>query len=203
MRKLKPEQLSGLLFVMILHGAVLYGLWRYHFIPAPAEAVTLMVDLINPAAPDRPEPPKLRPVTLPKPEHAHLVANAPVVKPDESVVPPPAVVEYVSPPPAPVAPALPLPPVALKGELSVSCPERSPPDYPSLSMRLNEQGRVVLRVVLGEDGHVAGAEVKTGSGYRRLDDAALNAVKTWRCKPAMRGGVAVPAVALQPFDFIL
>ena len=72
-----------------------------------------------------------------------------------------------------------------------------------LSKRMNEQGKVVLRVELGEDGRVANAEVKTSSGYRRLDDAALNTVKTWRCKPAMRNGVAMRAVALQPFNFIL
>jgi protein TonB len=94
-------------------------------------------------------------------------------------------------------------PVVLASELSVNCPERSPPDYPSQSMRMNEQGKVVLRVELGEDGRVATAEVKTNSGYRRLDEAALNAVKTWRCKPSVRNGVAFRAVALQPFNFVL
>ena len=91
----------------------------------------------------------------------------------------------------------------LSGELSVSCPERSPPDYPMLARRMNEQGKVVLRVELGEDGRVANATVKTSSGHQRLDAAALNVVKTWRCKPAVQDGVAVRAVALQPFSFIL
>lgn len=203
---LEPERLIGLLFVLALHGALLFGLWRYQIIPAPAEAVTLMVELINPMPPDKPkqpEPPRTKPhpVELPKP----LMAKAPVVLPDEAVAPPPAPDEPVVPQPATVlvAPSLPPQPVALANELSVSCPERSPPDYPAASVRLNEQGRVVLRVELGSDGRISGVSFVSHSGYARLDEAALNAVKTWRCKPAIRGGIAVAALALQPFDFIL
>lgn len=202
--RLKQEQVFGLLFVLALHGVVLYGLWSYRIIPAPDEAITLMVNLIDPPPeqpkPPQPAPPEPRPPAPPPPEHQHLAAEAPVVQPDEPAV-------YVPPPPPPPpvveAPPLPSQPMVLPDELSVSCPERSPPDYPRLSMRRNEQGKVVLRVELGEDGRVARTEVKTSSGYRRLDDAALNAVKTWRCNPPMRNGVAVRAVALQPFNFIL
>lgn len=207
LHSLKREQLIGLLFVLALHGAALYGLWSYRIIPTPVEAITLMVNLINPPPPEQPKPPKLeppkpqmpRPPDPPPPEHQHLVAEAPVVKPDEPVV-------YAPPsPPRPVieAPPLPLQPVRLSGELSVACPERSPPDYPLLSMRMNEQGNVVLRVELGEDGRVANAEVKNSSGYKRLDEAALVTVKAWRCKPSVRNGAAVRAIALQPFNFIL
>lgn len=215
--RIKGEKLVGLLFVLVLHGAALYGLWSYRIIPTPEEAITLMVNLINPPPPEQPKPPrpeppkppKPRPPELPPPEHPHLVVEAPPVLADEPVafVPPPQPVIEAPPspsPPPPVIEAPPLPqPVVLSGELSVSCPERSPPHYPKQSTRLNEQGRVVVRVELGEDGRVANAAVKTSSGYRRLDDAALDAVRTWRCKPAMRNGVAVPAVALQPFNFTL
>jgi protein TonB len=61
----------------------------------------------------------------------------------------------------------------------------------------------LLRVELGEDGRVSGVAVKTSSGFSSLDEAAVSAVKTWRCKPAIQNGVAVRAVALQPFAFIL
>ena len=205
LRRLRQEQLIGLLFVLLLHGAVLYGLWSYRIIPTPDEAIVLMVNLINPPPPEQPRPLKPEPPKLPQPrhpepppEHEHLVVEAPVVLPDEPVA-------YVPPPPPPVIEAPPLPPqpMVLSCELSVTCPERTPPGYPLLSKRMNEQGKVVLRVELGEDGRVDVAEVKTSSGYRRLDEVALNTVKTWRCKPAMRNGVAVRAVALQPFNFIL
>jgi len=201
LRSLKLELWIGLLFVLVLHGAVLYKLWSYRISPKPVDETTIMVNIINSPPPDQPkppipEPPKPQPVKPPKPQQ--LVAETPAVKPDEPVAyapaPPPSVVEV---------PPLPTQPVVLAGELSVGCQERTPPDYPLLSKRMNEQGKVVLRVELGEDGHVAHVEVIKSSGSQRLDSAALSAVKTWRCKPTMRNGVAVKAVALQPFNFIL
>lgn len=200
LRKLTPEQWFGLTLVIVLHGAALFVLWSYRILPTPDAAVTLMVNLINPPAPEKPQPeppqPQPRPIEPPKPQQ--LVAQAPVVLADEPVAPPP--------PPAPVvieAPPLPPQPVMLSGELSVSCPERSPPNYPAHSMRMNEQGRVVLLVELSVDGRVSNVQVKTASGYRRLDEAAVSAVKSWRCQPAIRNGVAVVATALQPFVFVL
>lgn len=201
LRHLDRGKLFGLLFVLVLHGAGLYGLWSYRIIPTPDEALILMVNFINPQAPEqpkpeppKPEPPKPRPIV--PPEHLHLAVEAPAVLPDEPVT-------YVPPAPVVVAPPVPAQPVMLSGELSVSCPERSPPNYPARSKRLNEQGRVLLRVELGEDGRVSSAAVKTSSGFLLLDEAAASAVKTWRCKPAIQNGVAVRAVALQPFVFIL
>jgi protein TonB len=85
----------------------------------------------------------------------------------------------------------------------VSCKERTAPAYPKQSLRLGEQGKTVLLVELDELGRVVNVAVKTKSGFPRLDEAAINAVKTWRCSPAERNGVAVRAVALQPFNFIL
>ncbi len=70
-------------------------------------------------------------------------------------------------------------------------------------MRMNEQGKAVLRVELAEDGSIVHVEVKSSSGYKRLDEAALSVVRTWRCKPAMKNGVAVRSTALQPFNFIM
>jgi protein TonB len=62
---------------------------------------------------------------------------------------------------------------------------------------------VVLRVELDEQGRISNAEVATSSGSPRLDEAALNAVKEWRCTAARRDGVPARAVALQPFNFKL
>ncbi|MEQ1814405.1 MAG: energy transducer TonB [Candidatus Nitrotoga sp.] len=211
MRKLKQEQLIGLLFVLALHGLGLYGLWRYGILPTPSEAATLMVHFIAPPAPEPepeqpkpPEPSKPRPVDPPPPVHIHLAVETPVVLSDEPAVfvPPPEPVAE-TPLPAPPQMELPSQPVTLSSELSVICPERTAPYYPMLSKRMNEQGKVILRVELGEDGKVTNATIKESSSFTRLDDAALATVKTWRCKPTMRNGVAVHAFALQPFDFIL
>jgi protein TonB len=94
-------------------------------------------------------------------------------------------------------------PLLLGGELSVSCPERPAPAYPKQSLRLGEQGKTVLLVELDELGKMITAEVKTRSGFPRLDEAAVNAVKTWRCTPAKHNGIAVRSIALQPFNFTL
>jgi protein TonB len=94
-------------------------------------------------------------------------------------------------------------PVDLGGRLAVGCPERIPPTYPNLSRRIGEQGKVVLRVQLNERGLVTSVSVFASSGSRRLDEAALAAVRQWRCNPARRDGAPVPAVALQPIDFKL
>jgi protein TonB len=195
-RRLKQEHITGLLLVIALHAALLYGLWRYHIISIPNLETTVMVDVLDsppePAKPRPPEPPKLQPQPIEPPKPQQLVAEAPVVKADEPVAP--------APPPVIEAPAQ---PVMLSGELAVSCPDRSPPTYPKMSARLNEQGKTVLLVELGEDGRVVDAKVKTSSGYPRLDEAALSVVKSWHCKPVIRDGAAVRAQAVQPFNFTL
>ena len=204
------DRMTGLVVVLALHGVALYGLWHYQLSITPKEAVTLFVNFINPpppaphqeppkpkpkpATPKPPEPVKLEP---PPPEPQQLVVEAPVVKPEEPVAPPP--------PPEPVIEAPPPDPgrVRLETELAVTCPRRSPPAYPLVSRRMGEQGRVVLLVELDEQGRMSTARVETSSGSKRLDDAALSAIKIWRCTPAMRDGAPVRAVALQPFVFKL
>jgi protein TonB len=94
-------------------------------------------------------------------------------------------------------------PVLNKDELSVICSDQTQPVYPKLSLRLGEQGKTVLLVELDERGRVANVTVKTKSGFPRLDEAAVNAVKSWHCSPAKRNGVAVRSVASQPFTFTL
>lgn len=200
------KRLASLLLVLALHAAALWGLWRHRLIPSPLVATTLFVNFIAPPAPRKaeepkrpPAPPKPRPIEKPQPRQ--LVAETPALAPTGYVAPPPP----TRPAPAIAAPAMPLPavPVALSSELSVACPERSAPPYPVRSRRLGEAGTVVLRVELSETGHVATARVSTPSGYARLDDAALAAVRNWRCTPATRNGQPVRAVALQPFNFVM
>lgn len=195
------QRAAGFALVLALHGVALYGLWRHRILVVPDEVVTLFVETLTATpqpreAPKPPRPEKRRP---PEPQQPRqLVAEAPVVSPAEAVAPPP--------PAAPVAEAPPprsTGPVTLGAELSLSCPERRAPAYPPLSRRMGEEGKVLLRVELDEQGAVSAAHVATASGFPRLDEAALAAVKTWRCTPARRDGQPVRAVALQPFKFIL
>ena len=64
------------------------------------------------------------------------------------------------------------------------------PVYPALSRRLGEQGKVVLRVLIGNNGTALQASIHQSSGFERLDQAALRAVMGWRYVPGQRAGVA-------------
>jgi protein TonB len=59
-----------------------------------------------------------------------------------------------------------------------------------MSKRLNEQGTVILRVLVKSDGTASNVEVKSSSGFPRLDQAAIDAVQTWRFNPATIDGKA-------------
>lgn len=77
------------------------------------------------------------------------------------------------------------------------------PDYPALSRRLREEGRVVLRVLVTEEGTPQQIELRQTSGHPRLDQAALEAVRRWRFAPARRGADRLAAWVLVPLAFSL
>jgi protein TonB len=208
----REARLAGFFVVLAMHGAVLYSLWQYRVLPPPSETTTLFVDLLNePPKPEpaKPPPPKPQPVKWVKPIEApppqQLVVQMPMASPLDPVAPPPPTSRIEAPvePAPPPASAEPAASVALAGDLAMVCPERTPPTYPSLSRKLGEEGKAVLRVEVDESGQIDRASIITSSGYARLDEAALSAVKHWRCKPAQQEGAAVRAVALQPFNFVL
>ena len=58
--------------------------------------------------------------------------------------------------------------------------ENQRPIYPSQSKRDGEQGTVLLNVKISDSGFVEKIEVEKTSGYLRLDQAALDAVKQWK-----------------------
>ncbi len=77
------------------------------------------------------------------------------------------------------------------------------PVYPRMSRRLGEQGTVVVRVLISAEGRAEKAEVRTSSGYSRLDDAALDTVQRWRYMPGKRGGVPEAMWFNVPIRFVL
>lgn len=204
--------LPGLVFVVAIHSALLYFLFKQEMIPPPEQLATLIVNFIPASKPKEetkpePPPPLPKPQPVKKPQSRQLVAEAPVISQSEPVAPPPAPEREPEPEPEPVAvaeaPQMPPGPVTLSAELSVACPELNAPAYPALSRRLGEEGKLVLRVELDENGRVHIAQVVNSSGFKRLDEAAMVAVKTWRCNPPQRNGQPVRAIALQPFNFVL
>jgi len=120
--------------------------------------------------------------------------------PDRSPVPgitPPAPAE-AAPAQAPAAP----PRVELPSS-DAQYLQNPKPAYPAISKRLGEQGKVVVRVLIGADGTAQKAEIRQSSGYERLDQAALNTVLAWRYVPGKRGGVPEAMWFNVPINFVL
>lgn len=61
------------------------------------------------------------------------------------------------------------------------------PKYPLSSRKLGEEGVVVLRVFVEIDGVAKKVEIKTSSGFVRLDKSAMDAVREWKFVPAKKG----------------
>ena len=58
------------------------------------------------------------------------------------------------------------------------------------ALRYLEEGKVVISVLINTQGRAEEVRLKKSSGYNRLDDAALRAVKTWGFRAGTRNGVA-------------
>ena len=211
---------SGLAFVLVIAahaGALGAVLWARASEPVVIEPPTVEGILIPapPAeqlkAPPAPEPPKPLPVEQPKPK------PRPKPKPTPKPLPPPP----EGPPsdnavsaPAPEPTPPPAAPVAARDDDALAAPVEPPrvdasqlnnpaPVYPTLSRRLREQGTVYLELLVLPDGSVTELTVKRSSGSKRLDAAALEAVRHWKYVPAKRGGVAISFRYVQPVEFSL
>lgn len=87
--------------------------------------------------------------------------------------------------------------------LPVKLPGQVEPVYPKEALQQEVQGRVLLHVWLDSHGHVVQVKVYQSSGHRALDDSALAAVRQWRYRPAMNGGIVTPSEILVPIRFII
>jgi protein TonB len=77
------------------------------------------------------------------------------------------------------------------------------PPYPLVARRNGEQGTVILRVRVTREGMPASVDIEKTSRSSHLDDAALEAVRTWRFVPARQDGRPVEAWVLVPVVFKL
>lgn len=164
-----------------------------------------------------PEPPKQKPVTKPVRKEVPLpriaaVTDAPTpatVAPQPPAPPEPvpitaAPVQESAPASAPVvAHADPAPVAVVPPRFNAAYLQNPPPPYPVMSKRRGETGRVLLRVMVEADGLPSKVEVRRSSGFPRLDEAALDAVRKWKFVPARRGDEAVAGAVDVPIDFTL
>ena len=79
--------------------------------------------------------------------------------------------------------------------------KQQPPKYPKGSPGAWTRGTVLIMITIDSDGNVPEAEVL--ESVPTLDAAALECVRAWRFKPAMKKGEPVSTLALVPVTFKL
>ena len=202
------SQRSGLLAVVIgLHvGVFLLILAAKTVVPQIME-MPLVVDLLQAAPIVKPPEAKPLPVVKPQPvkqQHTPTPRTpTPQIEATQSTLPAPAApgaappVEIKPAPPAPAAEPL------VQPRFDADYLKNPAPNYPPLSRRMGEEGKVILRVLVNPQGSAESVEIRPSSGSQRLDDAAVNTVKHWKFIPAKRGDTAVQSAVLVPIIFKL
>lgn len=209
--------------VVLFHAAALWAL-QSGLIRRVVEVVvpvTLLSEIVTPPAPKVEAPPAPQPARAPEPPKKVVKktpppAPRPVARPEPAPAPAPnapiGVTEPQPPAPPVAAPvtAVPAPPAPAPAPPRIELPssdaaylQNPKPPYPPLSKRLGEQGKVVLRVLIGADGRAQDAQVMQSSGYERLDRTARETVLKWRYVPGKRGGVAETMWFDVPINFVL
>lgn len=180
----------------------------------------MMVSLVTSPAPE----PEVVPL-IPTPPQPVVKQQKPIIKKQEPTPKPIAVEKEVAQPVVTEAPPTPAAPVVVAKELevvetppppkSIAEPVVEPPrfgaaylhnpapDYPQMARRLGQQGRVLLKVLVAENGTAETVVLATSSGFEKLDQAAIEAVKKWSFIPAKRNNEAISAYVLVPVKFSL
>ena len=206
--------------VLVIHIPALWAmqtglLRRAVEVIVPAE---ILSELIEPPAPKVVPPPPSPSAPIKQSIKQTVVAKAPI--PMETVEPQPLAIADPTPAPnAPVGAIDPPPvvtPVAAPVALAPPAPARvelpssdadylqnPAPPYPPLSKRLGEQGKVLVRVLIGVDGTAQKADIKQSSGFERLDQSALSTVLHWRYVPGKRARVPEAMWFNVPINFVL
>ena len=81
--------------------------------------------------------------------------------------------------------------------------ETPQPHYPDSARRDGKEGRVLLRVLVDDEGRTKAIEVNTSSGHEMLDQAAIAALRKWRFVPARASGNPVETWVKVPIEFQL
>ncbi|HEY7640605.1 MAG TPA: energy transducer TonB [Steroidobacteraceae bacterium] len=178
--KSTPRRTGLFIVVAALHVLIIYGLMLATGIvkqPAfvqPIEAVFI---------PEQTQPEEQPQVKI-KPEIDQPVADQtppPEVQFDEPVTPPSEV-------------PIPASANAVTGTQQQGAPaqdlkttNRVDPTYPPASRRAGEQGTVQLKVLVDTSGRASNVAVTKSSGFPRLDQAAIEAVRKWRFAAATDG----------------
>lgn len=204
-----PQRLTGIALAILLHLAV--AAWWFGaqgaITPPSFETQTMTVSLLNteqpapsPAVPNPAPAAKVKPQpTAPKQLTTPARSDAPST---ESTPATPASTGVQSAAAAPSGTAAEQPAV-VPPRFDAAYLNNPPPPYPGMSRRLNETGRVLLKVKVSAEGLPIDIDIAQSSGFPRLDEAAKEAVRGWKFVPAKQGDKAVVATVQVPIVFKL
>jgi protein TonB len=217
----RPKRITVIVAsVLLFHGAALWALQtgllrRAVEVLVSAEILSELIEptspIVEPPPPTPPTPTPVKPVRSrvptpvdpPAPELLAVADPTPAANAPVGVITPVAATEVAT---APVSSAPPAPAAPPRVELPTSDADylhNPKPPYPPLSRRLGEQGKVVVRALIGLDGTAQQVQIKQSSGFERLDQSALATVLRWRYVPGKRAGVAEAMWFNVPITFVL
>ncbi len=225
--KTRYLQIIGLLIALLGH-AVLFYLLVYKAdseVQVEKSAQPITVSIIAPPAPEPIPEPEIVPIIKPKKPAKKTVikpkkvvekimpvedmdqplveaTTEPVIEnlPEEEEMAAPEVQQTAAPASAKAAE---IEEVIEQPKFGVAYLNNPAPSYPRLSRKIGEEGRVLLKVLVSAEGAANTVNVEKSSGYTRLDQAAIDAVKRWKFIPARKGSQALSAYVLVPIQFSL
>ncbi|WP_373425149.1 energy transducer TonB [Variovorax boronicumulans] len=203
--------------VIVFHAAALWALQsgllrRAAEVVIPVEIMSQFVEppkpKVEPPPPPPPPPPKV--AKAPPPPRPQAIREpkptpAPQAPVGTTEPPPPPAPPAAPTPPAPPAlpPAPPAPPAVQLPSSNADYLQNPKAVYPAMSKRLGEQGKVIVKVLVGVDGLPKSAEVKKSSGFDRLDEAAIEYIMKCRFVPGKVNGVVQAMSYDAPVNYVL
>ena len=188
-RQRQPQRHAvGIALVVVLHLLLLWAI-QSGMSQEVKRKMQVVADVLLLAS-DAPKPPPPPPPKSAPPSRNPPPAAVPALE-TPGVMPPSANAVTVAPSaPTPAAPAAPAAPRsdAVRTAAVVNAAQCEKPEYPSASRRMEEEGTVHLRFLVGVDGKVIQSEVEKSSGFKRLDEAARAGLSRCQFRPAMVDG---------------
>ncbi|WP_298442320.1 energy transducer TonB [uncultured Ferrimonas sp.] len=181
-----------------------------------SNSVTVAITTARLATEPKPKPtpqqepkPEPKPQPKPQPKPTPKPVPKPIVKPEPKPEPEPA--PQPEPKPQPVAEPVATPSASKQGaklqpeqlDKPVFRQPPTPPKYPRLARKRNQQGTTQIEVWLDELGAQTKLVMLSSSGFNSLDRAALAAVQQWQFMPLTRNGIGHPSRVQIPVRFAL
>ncbi len=195
----RAQRLAVALAIVVAHGAVVYAAMKLGPVVHRVSSAPVVARFIDAAEPEqRWAPPPVRPIRV------AIDVPLPIAPAIEIPVESPPVTTQIVARSMPIAPRpTPRADAAPKLISAVEYVREPNPRYPPQSRRLREQGLVVLRVLIDENGQACKIEIESSSGHSRLDLAAKEAVAAAAFRPYVEDGEPRRALVLVPIEFSL